>query len=175
VLRLTFRARAIFSACASESAGNVRVVRLFFVAPGLRCLRIMMHISINIDANVHQYKAECAGITTTNDFHLAFGSAPYDGIMLWKKDGSSFEIRTQGELPDGRPALDEIVADGASIHLEQISHDQWWMGIEAGGKYFHLNLGLRDGQLQVHLSDQGEEYADWEGDSRERPFPEIES
>jgi len=21
--------------------------------------------------------------------------------MLWKKDGSSFEIRTQGELPDG--------------------------------------------------------------------------
>jgi hypothetical protein len=95
--------------------------------------------------------------------------------MLWKKDGSSFEIRTQGELPDGRPALDEIVADGASIHLEQMSHDQWWMGIEAGGKYFHLNFGLRDGQLQVHLSDQGEEYADWEGDSQERPYPEIES
>ena len=55
-----------------------------------------------------------------------------------------------------RPALDEIVVDGAKIHLEQMSHDQWWMGIEAGGKYFHLNFGLIDGRLTVHLSDQGE-------------------
>jgi hypothetical protein len=48
-------------------------------------------------------------------------------IIQWQKTGSSFEIRTQGELPDGRPALDEIVASGASVHLEQISHDQWFM------------------------------------------------
>ena len=71
---------------------------------------------------------------------------PYDGPMLWNKNGGSLEIRTRGELADGRPALDEIVADGASIHLEQMSHDQWFMGIEAGGKYFHLNFPsqLRD-------------------------------
>ena len=56
--------------------------------------------------------------------------------MLWNKNGSSLEIRTQGELADGRPALDEIVAHGASVHLEQMSHDQWFMGIEAGGKRF---------------------------------------
>jgi hypothetical protein len=98
-------------------------------------------------------------------------SVPYDDIMLWEKNGSSFEIRTQGELADGRPALDEVLANGASIHLEQMSHDHWFMGIEAGGKYFHLNFGLRDCRLQVNLSDQGEEYADWEGDSRERPLP----
>jgi hypothetical protein len=66
------------------------------------------------------------------------------------------EIRTQGSLADGRPALDEIVANGASIHLEQMAHDHWWMGIEAGGKYFHLNISNRDGLLSVHLSDQGE-------------------
>jgi hypothetical protein len=36
------------------------------------------------------------------------------------KDGSSLEIRTQGQLPDGRPALDEIVASGAAVHLEEI-------------------------------------------------------
>jgi hypothetical protein len=77
--------------------------------------------------------------------------------MLWEKNGSSFEIRTQGELPDGRPALDEIVASGATIHLEQMAHDAWFMEIEAGGKYFHLNFALADGQLQVNLSDQGEE------------------
>ena len=55
--------------------------------------------------------------------------------MLWEKDGSSVEIRTQGELPNGRPALDEVVASEATVHLEQMSHDHWWMGLEAGGKY----------------------------------------
>ncbi len=95
--------------------------------------------------------------------------------MQWEKNGSSVEIRTQGELADGRPALDEIVANRASIHLEQMSHDQWWMGIEAGGRYFHLNFYIRDGRLQVNLSDQNEEeYTEWEGDSRERPFTGTE-
>ena len=70
-----------------------------------------------------------------------------------------------------RPALDEIVACGASVHLEQMAHDHWWMGLEAGGKYFHLNFGIQDGRLWVHLSDQGEENTEWEGDSRERPIP----
>jgi hypothetical protein len=100
---------------------------------------------------------------------------PYDEPMLWNKNGGSLEIRTQGELADGRPALDEIVADDASIHLEQMAHDHWFMGIEAGGKYFHLNFGVADGKLYVHLSDQGEEEerAEWEGDNRERPFPGI--
>ena len=91
--------------------------------------------------------------------------------MVWEKDAGSIEIRTQGELPDGRPALDEIVASGASIHLEQMDHDAWWMGIEAGGKYFHLNFTLRNGRLCVHLSDQSEEGTEWEGDNRPRPLP----
>jgi hypothetical protein len=91
--------------------------------------------------------------------------------MIWQVPGASLEIRTQGELPDGRPALDEIVATGASIHLEQMAHDHWWMGIEAAGKYFHLNISARDGVLHIHLSDQGDENAEWEGDSRELPLP----
>lgn len=87
----------------------------------------------------------------------------------WQKNGSSIEIRTRGALADGRAALDEIVAGGASIHLEQMSHDQWFMGIEAGGKYFHLNFGLSGGELTVILSDQDEaQNREWEGDSRER-------
>jgi hypothetical protein len=101
-------------------------------------------------------------------------TAFYDGNMTWEKDGSSLEIRTQGQLPDGRPALDEIVAGGASVHLEQMAHDHWWMGLEAGGKYFHLNFGVQDGRLWVRLSDQGEENAEWEGDSREMPIPGVD-
>ncbi len=88
--------------------------------------------------------------------------------MIWNKDGSSIEIRTQGELADGRPALDEIVAHGASIHLEQMRHEGWFMGIKAGRKYFHLNFGGIDGRLWVHLMDQGEESTEWEGDDREK-------
>ncbi len=99
------------------------------------------------------------------------GALHYDDNMQWEKDGSSLEIRTQGELPDGRPALDEIVADGAFSHLEQMSHDHWWMGIEAGGKYLHLNFGVREGRLYVHLSDEGEDDAEWEGDNREKLWP----
>ena len=91
------------------------------------------------------------------------------GNMLWEKNGSTLEIRTQGTLQDGRPALDEIVASGAAIHLEQMDHDAWWMGIEGGGKYYHLNFAVRDGRLCVHLADQGDEYAEWEGDNRPRP------
>ncbi len=97
----------------------------------------------------------------------------YDVRMIWEKDGGSLEIRTQGKLPDGRPAPDEVLATGASVHLEQMNHDHWWMGMEAGGKYFHLNFGVQDGRLWVRLSDQaeGEEESEWEGDSRERSLP----
>jgi hypothetical protein len=77
----------------------------------------------------------------------------YDGNITWEKDGGSLEIRTQGQLADGRPALDEIVARGAFVHLEQMAHDHWWMGLEAGGKYFHLNFGVQGGRLRVRLSD----------------------
>jgi hypothetical protein len=55
-----------------------------------------------------------------------------------------------------------------------MAHDHWWMGLEAGGKYFHLNLGVQGGCLRVHLSDQDEESAEWEGDSRERPIPGVD-
>ena len=106
----------------------------------------------------------------------------YDSVMgdaeqteiKFEKDNSTLEIRTQGTLPDGRPALDEIVAAGADVHLEQMDHDQWWMGIEAGGKLFHLWCTSEDGRLCVRLSDQGEEDAVWEGDNRERTVPGVD-
>ena len=41
--------------------------------------------------------------------------------LIWKTDSSSVEIRFQGRLEDGRPALDEIVATGAGVHLEQMA------------------------------------------------------
>jgi hypothetical protein len=94
--------------------------------------------------------------------------------MVWEKDGSLLEIRTQGELSDVRPALDEIVARGAFVHVEQMAHDHWWLGLEAGGRYLHLNFGVENGRLWVRLSDQGDESMEWEGDGRERPIPGVD-
>jgi hypothetical protein len=61
-----------------------------------------------------------------------------------------------------------------TLQGEQMAHDHWWMGLEAGGKYLHLNFGVQDGRLWVRLSDQGEENAEWKGDSRERPIPGVD-
>jgi len=94
--------------------------------------------------------------------------------LIWKNNNGSFEIRTQGTLADGKPALDEVVATGAVLHLEQMNHDQWWMGIEGGGKYFHLWFTVEDGHLCVRLTDQDDETGQWEGDNRERPIPEAD-
>jgi len=118
----------------------------------------------------------CCGRPTNYYFKPSAGTAKpyYDGYMTWEKDGSSLEIRTQGKLPDGRPALDEILARGAFVHLEQIGHDHWWMGLEAGGKYFLLNFGVQGGRLRVQLSDQGSDDAELEDDSREGPIPEAD-
>ncbi len=53
-------------------------------------------------------------------------------VMIWEKNGNSIKSENRGELADGRPALDEIVAEGAFIDLEQMAHDNWWMALEAG-------------------------------------------
>lgn len=98
-------------------------------------------------------------------------SQAQENDLIWKTVSSSVEIRFQGRLEDGRPALDELVATGADVHLEQMDHDQWWMGIQFGGKDFHLWFTLEDGRLCIRLSDQGDENAQWKGDNREKPLP----
>src|SRR5258708_26352225 len=90
--------------------------------------------------------------------------------LIWKTDSSSVEIRFQGRLENGRPALDEVVATGAHVHLEQMDHDQWWMGIQSGKKDFHLWFTMEDGRLCVRLSDQDDENAQWKCDNREKPL-----
>lgn len=36
--------------------------------------------------------------------------------------------------------LDEIVARGADVHLEQMDSNYWWLGIEVEGRYFHVRF-----------------------------------
>jgi hypothetical protein len=53
---------------------------------------------------------------------------------------SPIEIRNHA---NGR--LDEIVARGANIHLEQIDSNYWWMGLEIAGGRFHVRFSSAKG------------------------------
>jgi hypothetical protein len=98
------------------------------------------------------------------------GMAAEPSDRIWNYDGSSVEIRTEGKLLDGRPALDEIVCTGATVHLEQRDANQWWMEIQAGGRDFHIWFTMEDGRLCVRLTDQQDE-VQWEGDNRPKALP----
>lgn len=43
------------------------------------------------------------------------------------------EVRT-----DDTGALDELIAEGVSIHVEQLADNQWWIGIERGDEMQRL-------------------------------------
>jgi hypothetical protein len=53
---------------------------------------------------------------------------------------SPIEIRNHA---NGR--LDEIVARGANIHLEQMDSNYWWMGLQIAGHYFHVRFSSAKG------------------------------
>ncbi len=53
---------------------------------------------------------------------------------------SPIEIRNHA---NGR--LDEIVARGANVHLEQIDSNYWWMGLQLAGRYFHVRFSSAKG------------------------------
>jgi hypothetical protein len=87
----------------------------------------------------------------------------------WEDASGSLEIRMCVDKPT---ALDEVLASNAEIHLEQMSYDAWFMGIQAVGMTLHLNFWLQDGKLKVQLRvDEEEEDAMkvWDGDPE--PYP----
>ena len=51
-----------------------------------------------------------------SSYYPRMGDAEQNGLV-WKNDRGSVEIRFLGQLGDGRPALDEVVANGAGVHL----------------------------------------------------------
>jgi hypothetical protein len=54
--------------------------------------------------------------------------------------------------PDG--TLDEIVASGASVHLEQMAGNKWWLEVEAGGKRVSVWLTAK-GKIGVYYEGFG--------------------
>ena len=63
-------------------------------------------------------------------------------------DAQTLEIRRND---DG--TLDEIVATGASVHLEQMGGNHWWMSIEAGSRCVHVNLTTAKATIRAECDD----------------------
>jgi hypothetical protein len=38
-------------------------------------------------------------------------------------------------------SLDEIVAAGATVHLEKMDDDEWWLRIDVGERHIQVNFG----------------------------------
>jgi len=52
--------------------------------------------------------------------------------------------------PDG--SIDEIVASGCSIHVEQMTNDGWFMGIEGrDGSYWQFWFGSKNRRAHVEF------------------------
>lgn len=60
----------------------------------------------------------------------------------------SVEIR----CPDGPGIIDEIVAKGCDIHIEQMSADGWYLGIDASdGSYWQFWFGSKNRRAAVEF------------------------
>jgi hypothetical protein len=67
---------------------------------------------------------------------------------------ASTEIRGGIEVRKINGAVDEIVCDRCSFHLEQMDNGHWWIGIDTpGGQSLHINLSTRMRVLSGRRSD----------------------
>lgn len=55
----------------------------------------------------------------------------------------------KGDKDHGLPAMDEIVAEGAYIHIERMSNDHVWAIVNAGGK--EVRLGFWSDKGPIHF------------------------
>jgi hypothetical protein len=54
------------------------------------------------------------------------------------------------DLITGENVLDEVVAQNASVHLEAMDDNHWWLGITAGGTTVHVNLYTKRAKIIAH-------------------------
>ena len=50
-------------------------------------------------------------------------------------------------LTDGKTELDEVVARNASVHLEAMADNAWWLSVESGGQMVHVNFGTKRAKI----------------------------
>lgn len=70
--------------------------------------------------------------------------------------GRTPEVR-YATLVNGETELDEVVARGASVHLEAMEDNHWWLAIEAGGQRWVVNLYTKRAKITAVAELEDEE------------------
>jgi len=64
-------------------------------------------------------------------------------------------------------SIDEIVAKGADLHIEQMSNDGWYMGLQMpDGSYWQFWFGAKNGRSHVEFRHTETTYAEIAGDRK---------
>ena len=48
--------------------------------------------------------------------------------------------------------LDEIVATGCDLHIEQLGGNMWWMSIEVGGRMIHVHFSTKSQTIKASVT-----------------------
>lgn len=67
---------------------------------------------------------------------------------------------------DSNGDFDELVATSAGVHLEMMSDDCLWIGIEAGGQSYGIWVSSKK-KLRVHVEDQTSPHPNADAGERE--------
>lgn len=69
-------------------------------------------------------------------------------VGVFGGDARSVEIRHN----DDGVTIDEIIAHGCTVHIEQMSLCEWWMEIAAAdGSFWHFWFGAKNGRSHVDV------------------------
>jgi len=77
--------------------------------------------------------------------------------------GENYTVRL-----DQNGQLDELLCDGANIHLERMGDTSWWMGIALpNGRYISVNFGAvnKRAKFYLNIQEDGDDGAFYQGDS----------
>lgn len=72
---------------------------------------------------------------------------------MTEKEQRAPEVRYV-ELDNGETELDEVVATNASVHLEAMDDNHWWLSVTAGGETVHVNFYTKRAKISGHAEVQ---------------------
>jgi len=66
---------------------------------------------------------------------------------------SDLRIESNPEIREVNGEVDEFLANGVNVHLEAMSNNTWWIGVEVPGVgTWHINLGAVNPKTKAYIS-----------------------
>jgi hypothetical protein len=94
------------------------------------------------------YTADPMNVSWDEHLEAALSAAGF-GLVA---DAKAPEVR-YATLTTGETELDEVVARNASVHLEAMDDNHWWLLVESGGKSVHVNFYTKRAKISGHAEE----------------------